>query len=221
MPGYVPPADPEFDAWQEQWVTYALANAGALGIGLPEAAALTASRTAWNAGYDAHVVAQAAAEAARQQKEALRASHEALLRQFSQRLQARAETADVQRAGLGITVPDREPTLVPPPSTAPLLNIVTAERLRHVLEASKTPAEGGGLGKPVGVRGVQIWRKVGGPPPAGEADLTFAGEFTRTRITLDYAMGLGGQTVHYQARWVSTRGAVGPWGELASASVVQ
>jgi len=221
MPGYVPAADPEFDAWQENWVTYAVANAAALGIGLPEATALGASRTAWNDGYDAHVVAHAAAEAARQEKDALRASHEAPLRQFSQRLQARAETTDVQRAGLGITVPDREPTPVAPPVTAPVLNIVTAERLRHVLEASKTPEEGGGLGKPVGVRGVQVWRKVGAPPPAGEADLEFAGEFTRTRITLDYAMGLGGQTVYYQARWVSTRGAVGPWGELASATVVQ
>ena len=32
------------------------------------------------------------------------------------------------------------------PTTAAVLNIVTAERLRHVVEASKTALEGGGLG---------------------------------------------------------------------------
>ncbi|KKM60984.1 hypothetical protein LCGC14_1536340 [marine sediment metagenome] len=113
------------------------------------------------------------------------------------------------------------PTPVPAPTTAPVLNIVTAERLRHVVEASKTALEGGGLGKPVGVRGVQLWRKIGDPPPAGESDFEFVSEFTRTRMTLDYQMSQGGLTVYYQARWVSTRGETGPWGELVSATVVK
>ncbi len=34
-------------------------------------------------------------------------------------------------------------------------------------------------------------------------------------------MPQGGQTVYYQARWVSTRGETGPWGELVSATVVK
>lgn len=218
--GYVPPGDAEFDVWQENWVTYAIANQAALGISLGEVATLTASRTTWNGGYDAHIAAQAAAEAAKQLKDTNREAHELLLRQFSQRIQVRVETTDPQRAGLGITVPDLDPTPVPPPTTAPVANIVTAERLTHVLQASKTPEEGGGEGKPAGVRGVQVWRKVGGDPPASEAELTFVGEFTRTRITLEYLMSVGGQTVYYQLRWVSTRGAVGPWGETVNASVV-
>ena len=40
-------------------------------------------------------------------------------------------------------------------------------------------------------------------------------------MTLDYQMSQGGQTVYYQARWVGTRGATGPWGELVSATVVK
>ena len=102
-----------------------------------------------------------------------------------------------------------------------MLNIVTAERLRHVVEASKTALEGGGLGKPSGVRGVQLWRKIGDPAPVNESELEFVNEFTRARMTLDYQMSQGGQTVYYQARWVSTRGETGPWGELVSATVVK
>jgi hypothetical protein len=40
-------------------------------------------------------------------------------------------------------------------------------------------------------------------------------------MTLDYQMTQGGLTVYYQARWVNTRGLTGPWGELASATVVK
>ena len=55
--------------------------------------------------------------------------------------------------------------------------------------------------------------------PASESELV--NEFTRTRMTLDYQMTQGGQTVYYQARWVSTRGDTGPERELVSATVVK
>ena len=46
-------------------------------------------------------------------------------------------------------------------------------------------------------------------------------EFPRTRMTLEYQMTRGGQTVYYPARWVSTGDQIGPWGELVRATVVK
>ena len=219
---YIPRPDAEFDGWQVNWVTFAAANAVALGLDpLIDIPVIQAAQTAWDGDYDGHLTAAAAAQAARAAKDTERATFEAMLRSFSQQIQKRTGTTDALRAGLGITVPDTEPTPVPAPTTAPVLNIVTSERLRHVVEASKTALEGGGLGKPPGVRGVQLWRKIGDPAPASEADLEFVSEFTRTRMTLDYQMAQGGLTVYYQARWVGTRGDSGPWGELVSATVVK
>ena len=222
MADYVPAPDADFDGWQANWVTFAVANAAALGIDpLVDISAIQAAQTAWDTDYDEHLTAQASAQAARAAKDAERATYVALLRSFSQQIQKRTGTTDAQRGGLGITIPDTEPTPVPAPTTAPVLNIVTSERLRHIVEASKTALEGGGLGKPTGVRGVQLWRKIGDPTPTAESDFEFVSEFTRTRMTLKYQMTQGGQTVYYQARWVSTRGQTGPWGELVSATVVK
>ena len=218
----VPAPDAEFDSWQVNWVTYAAANAVALGLDpLVDIPAIQAAQTAWNTDYDGHLTAQAAAQAARQSKDAERATYVALLRSFTQQIQKRTGTTDEQRGGLGVTIPHTEPTPVPAPTTAPVLNVATPERLRHVVEASKTAEEGGGLAKPSGVRGVQLWREIGDPAPANESELGFVSEFTRTRMTLDYQMPQGGLTVYYQARWVSTRGQTGPWGELVSATVVK
>ena len=61
----------------------------------------------------------------------------AMLRSFTQQIQKRTGTTDEQRGGLGVTIPDTEPTPVPAPTTAPVLNVGTPERLRHVVEASK------------------------------------------------------------------------------------
>ena len=96
----------------------------------------------------------------------------------------------------------------------------TSQRLRHTINFADeaTPTR---KAKPTGVRGVQLWRKIGDPAPVGESDFEFVSEFTRARMTLDYQMSQGGQTVYYQARWVSTRGQTGPWGELVSATVVK
>ena len=219
---YVPAPDAEFDGWQETWVTYAVANAAALGLDLLiDIPAIQAAQGAWDGDYDAHQTASAAAQAARAAKDDERAAYVTLLRSYSQQIQKRTGITDEQRGGLGITIPDTEPSPVPAPTTAPVLNIVTSERLRHVVEASKTAPEGGGLGKPTGVRGVQLWRKIGEPDPVVESDFEFVSEYTRTRMTLDYQMAQGGLTVYYQARWVGTRGDTGPWGELVSATVVK
>lgn len=51
--------------------------------------------------------------------------------------------------------------------------------------------------------------------------MVLVSEFTRTRMTFDYQMSQGGQPVFYKARWVSTRGETGPWGELVSATVLK
>lgn len=221
MPDYIPRTDADFDGWQANWVTYAAANTAALGLVLGDITALQTAQTAWDTDYDAHLTAQAAAQAARAAKDAEREAFVALLRSYSQQIQKRTGTSDEQRGGLGITIPDTTPTPVPAPVTAPLLNIVTSERLRHVVEASKTAPEGGGLGKPTAVRGVQLWRKIADPAPVDETELEFVSEFTRARMTLDYQMSQGGQTVYYQARWVSMRGDSGPWGEMVSATVVK
>ena len=62
----------------------------------------------------------------------------ALLMQTCQR---RAVTTDAQRAALGITVPDAQPTPVGPPTTAPVVSVESPQRLRQVFQFTRTQAE--------------------------------------------------------------------------------
>ena len=216
---YIPGADGEFDAWQDNFITYASANAAALGLDpLIDIAPLTAAQTTWTTDRAANTAAQAAAESARQAKVAARGGLEGVIRPLVARLQASSAVDDAERQALGITVRDIIPTPVEPPKTRPVVSVDTSERLRHTIgfadEATPTRKA-----KPAGVRGAQIWVKIGDPAPVDPSELTFLATDTRTPYLATFDGADANKVAHYMLRWESTRGEPGPWSETASATI--
>ena len=219
MPDYIPGADGYFDAWQINFLTYATANAAALGLDpLVDIPPLTAAQGVWTTDLAANTAAQAAAQAARQGKDAARGAYEGLIRPLVARLQASPDVDDTERAALGITVPDTIPTPVGAPETRPVVSVDTSQRLQHTISFADelTPTS---TAKPAGVRGAQIFVKVGDPPPADPSELTFLGTDTRTPYLAPYTGADANKVAHYMLRWESTRGDTGPWSETASATI--
>ncbi len=219
MPDYIPSADGAFDAWQINFVAYATANAVALGLDpLGDIPPLTAAQGVWTPDYAANTAAQAAAQAARQAKVAARDSFESVIRPLVGVLQASAEVDDAERAALGITVPDTTPTPVGPPTSRPVVTVDTAQRLQHTIAFGDelTPTS---RAKPDGVRGAQIWVKIGDPAPSDPNELTYLATDTRTPYVADFAGADANKVAHYMLRWESTRGETGPWSETASATI--
>ncbi|MBK8269966.1 MAG: hypothetical protein IPK83_17380 [Planctomycetes bacterium] len=58
------------------------------------------------------------------------------------------------------------------------------------------------------------------PAPADPAEFDFHSLATRTPAFVEFAPANGGQTAHYVARWLSTRGQPGPWSATMSATVM-
>ncbi len=216
---YIPGADGAFDAWQSNFVTYATANAAALGLDpLVDIPPVATAQTAWSTDYGANTAAQAAAQAARQAKSAASSAFEGVVRPLVGRLQASADVDDTERAALGITVPDTKPTPVGPPTTRPVVTVDTSQRLQHTIAfADETTLTS--RAKPAGVRGAQIWVKIGDPPPTDPNELTFLATDTRTPYVTDFDGADANKVAHYMLRWESTRGDVGPWSETASATI--
>ena len=93
------------------------------------------------------------------------------------------------------------------------------QRVWHLVQFARTRAEGGGRAKPAGVRGCQIWMKIGSPAPASVSELTFVTADTRTPHTIDFDTADGGKLVFYWCRWVKTCGQPGPGTPLVNATV--
>ena len=215
---YIPHGDADFNAWQANFVTYANANLANLGLVLPDLVSILTAQTAWTPSLTAHVAAQANAQSARATKDGNRTVLEVLIRALVRRLQASPSVSDAEREALGITVPDSGATAAATPTTRPLCQVDTSQRLRHTIDFTdeSTPTR---KAKPAGAMGAEIWVKIGAPPPVDPSELTFLAVDTRTPYTTDFDGSDGGKQAHYMLRWVNTRGETGPWSETATATI--
>jgi hypothetical protein len=162
MADYIPAPDADFHAWQQNFVSYASGNLGALGLVAGDLTPVTTAQSTWGTAYPAHVSAQQNAQGATQTKKDARSAYVAALRPLVKRLQASAAADAAERANLGHTVPDTEPTPTGPPTTAPLGKIDCGQRLLHTINFmdETTPTS---KSKPAGVLGAEIWIKIGSP----------------------------------------------------------
>jgi len=214
----VPPGDPEFHAAVADFVTYANANLAALGLVAGDMTPVTTAQTAWNTGFANHNAAQSAAQNARQAKDDARVAMIDAIRVVVLKMEGSGMLSDPERQSLHITVADTTPTPSPVPTTRPVGQVDTSQRLRHTISFldETTP---GIRAKPAGVLGAEIYNKIGGPPPTDDSDVTYLATDTRSPYLVEYDSGQAGQIAHYMLRWINTRGERGPWSETVSATI--
>lgn len=221
MSDYIPRPDGDFDMWQKNFVTYAAANAAALGLLPADITLLTTKQTAWTTSLASHVTASNAAKAACEKKDESRDSFEETFRADVRRIQANPAVTDEQRLALGITVKDELHTMTAAKAAAtrPLAVIDTSERLRHTIKFydEATPNR---RAKPDGVMGAEIWVKIGDPAPTDGSQCVFVALDTASPYVLDFDGAKANQKAYYMLRWVTTQGAKGPWSETVLATIV-
>jgi len=231
----IPRPDGGFTAWSARYSESVKKFWRAHGLDDTDLKPLEEGQAAWAAAYAKSVQAEAAYHAALEAKRAARTEFEAAIRPVSAFIQTYFKTTDADRATIGITVRDASPTPGGAPATAPLVSIKLGERLKHTLRIvdADTPLR---LAKPRGVRGCEVWMKLvdhertlptgdapdaplGDPFLSDPATFTYQGTATRAHHDTQFPLEARGKSAIYMLRWVSTRGAPGPWSEVASATI--
>lgn len=175
----------------------------------------------WNANFPAHVAAQQRAEAARQNKDAARRALEAQARPVTAFIQGYPKTTDADRATIGITVRQLGGGSTPAPSSKPLVIVGDAGRLTHTLRLvdESTPTR---RRKPAGTERAEVFvafTPTNTPAPSNLSAFRYVQSVSDGMAVLSFEQPQGGMTAHYVARWVTRRGAIGPWSDTASATV--
>ncbi len=101
------------------------------------------------------------------------------------------------------------------PTTHPLGQIFTGNLFQHTIFFTD---ENGSLAKPKGVRGCQIWIKMG-EPVTDLKELLFLGTSSASPFLHKFAFSDAGKMVHYWLRWENSRGETGPWSPAVRATV--
>jgi hypothetical protein len=218
MPDFIPPKDKEFDEFANQNADYTDSNFAALGLTTEQNDALQLLRTEWGKDYQAHLDAEAAAQAATQRKDTSRQNFEKKIRELTGIIQPNSAVTNEQRAALGITIPKDSHTPAPLPTSRPFAKINNVNRFVHILDIcdENTPNS---KAKPKGVHGCEVWYKIGDPAPTDESDLTFVDTATQHSFTIKFKGADAGKLVHYWLRWVNTTGKKGNWSETISITI--
>jgi hypothetical protein len=220
MPDFIPRPDDAFDDWFQKYQFYVAANFAALGLTPAEALEVQTLKINWSLGYSAHLVAHDAARAAAETKDEKRETAEEGIRKITKKIQARPETTDAQREGLGVTVPDRIPTPLDPEKIllhAPPLHQVAPHRGQVVLHFGPDPGNENSNALPDICRAVRIFRAAGGVP-VDVSGWIFVAEISHSPY-VDVLANSAPITVSYRFQYVDRLGRPGPFSDPVTVAV--
>jgi len=222
MPDFIPVSDVDFSVWLDGFSAAFTGSPAAVGLTPADATALSASISAFGTAFGENQTAQTAARTKRQAKDDARAATEALVRGLVRRIQAFPGTTDAMRTSLGITVRDSVASGPSPAALAvlrPWAKVDTSQRLRHTIDFrdAGTPDR---RAKPAGVKGCEIWVKIGSAPTNPPADMQFLALDTATPYVVEYTLADANKVAYYMLRWINADGEKGPWSETVEATIV-
>lgn len=216
-----PRPDGDFDVSMNNYFEAVKKWWDAQGLDATDLKPLEEALAAWNTNYALHVALQAQAAGGRQKKDAARRALEAQARPVTSFIQGFPKTTDADRATIGITIRAAGGGATPAPSSRPLVVVESAGRYTHELRLvdESTPTR---RARPRGVERAEVFvafTPTGTPAPNDFNAFRYVQSVSDGSTVLSYESPQGGLQAHYLARWVTRRGAMGPWSETSSATV--
>ena len=179
---YVPSNDQQYEAWLANFVAMLTVNASAVGLAPADLTAITAAQDEFTGDYETFVQARMMAKSATGAKNTARAQSEEILRPLVQRIQKHPGMTDQLRALLGLTQQYIEASPIPLEDLMPNMRL-EAKTGAVMVHWGTEPANEHTNGKPMGVKGANIYRK-----KAGDDDYQVVG-FATVSPYIDRVMG--------------------------------
>lgn len=217
---YIPAADGPFNAWLDNFSAELTLAPTTYGLIAGDAVIVAAGFTAWNNAWILATNPGTRTSATIAAKDAARASAETIVRPYAQRIRVNPAVTDMSRVTIGVTVAVFPPTPIPAPLTNPVLSLVRATPLVHVLAYAdaETPLT---KAKPYGAKFCQILQVIGIAPAVDPSVANFVGGFSKSPLQIQHEAGNRGKIATYFCRWQNGSGpggvgATGPWGDPIS-----
>lgn len=218
MPGdYIPSTDAGFLAWSQNFNNQATLAPTAVGLTAPQAVAYDAAFL----DYDTWMITvgdpNLRTPAAIVAKDVSKAALLLLSRQYAAIIQAFPGTSDAERTLFGLTIRDTGRTPYPTPTAEPELAVQKLLPLQIKLRLKQV----GSLLSPypLGAPLCEIWYKTGDVAPVDLSGCSYAGDASSRFFMHDVPGAMGGDKIHYIARYKTLTGLFGPLSATLSTTV--
>lgn len=222
---FLPAKDADLLAWSTNFSTLATANYASYGLTTGQASTYAGLHTAFASALALAVAASTRTKTTVAAKNSARTSLVNNARLLAGIVRAYPAITAGQLNSLQLTVRDRNPTPIGPPSTSPIITPLnsSAASINFRFSDETTPDS---RSRPFGAVGLQVFCKVGETPPAGIADCVFRGMYTKNTngpgsraALIDFDDADVGKTAYFIGQWINRRGEAGPQSALAQMTI--
>lgn len=210
---YIPTRDVDLVPWAQNFSTLITANPALYGLTAGNATDIDTVVDAYAAAYTVSSNPSTRTPASIAAKDSAKGAMVPILRLWAQTIKLNSGVSNENKVALGIHINDAGPTPIPPPSTAPVIGLVSQFHLTMKLDIrdSATPTS---RAKPVGTAGALIYRTINlitEPAPTDPSEAVFDGLFSRNLADQSFISDNVGKRCTYWARWTNAKGEEGPW----------
>lgn len=219
MTPYLPNKDADFANWILNFSTLITAAPATYGLAAPDAVIIADQNNAFSAALTLATDPGTRTAPTIAAKDAARVIAEATVRPYATAISRNPAVDPGDKADVGVTIPDPSRTPIAAPVSAPVLSTRSASIGSTVVDyrdsVDPTPRA-----KPFGVIGCQLFAAFGTVPAISPTSLEFAGQFTKSPMTVNTA-GHSGKLLSMAARWITRAGPggasqLGPFGAIVS-----
>lgn len=211
---YIPNTDADFDTWLQNFASVIAGAPSTYFLTAGDATSISIQATAFDAAYVLATGGGTRGPSTIADKDAARTTAEQVVRPYASTIAGNPAISNMDKVAVGVTVRSTTKTPVPPPSTAPVLSLVSAiaGALNFQYRDATTPLL---KTKPFGVIGLQLNVAFGTVPAVSPEATAYLLTATKTPFQIS-TVGQTGKVVTLYARW-ATRGGpggivqTGPW----------
>jgi hypothetical protein len=217
--GYLPSRDAELGQWATNFSTLISASPPTYGLAAGDATTIAAYVNAFTAALAVVNNPATKTKATVANKDGARAAMLDIVRPYAIQVRNNNGVSNADKTALGLTLPDKTPTSIPPPSSSPLLNVVGATQGQHTLRYAdaNTPDS---RKKPFGAIGLQVFVAVASGVVNDPAAARFKTFVTRQPYGVSFSPADNGKLATYFARWQNRKGETGPWSSAVTFTIV-
>lgn len=215
---YIPAALVDLQAWATNFASLITATPANYGLVAGDATTIQNTVNAFDAAATISLDPGTRTPSTIADRDAKRSQMLAIVRPYAILIRNNAGVTDEMKIALGLTVPDRNPTRFPDPTTSPILGVtyLSSQQVTVKYNDSGTPTS---KAKPAGAVCAEVFASTS---PTAITDPTLL-KFARIASVSPFIIELTGDDVgkrlYIAARWVTRTNKIGPWSDIISTIV--
>jgi hypothetical protein len=216
---YIPNKDADFANWSANFSTLITASPGTYGLVAGDATAIAASQAAWAAAYALAVNPSTRTPTTVAAKGTAKINLLAIDRPYAQTIANNAGVTSGNKIALGLNPKTSTPAQITAPTTAPVLSLVSAPPLQHIVRYRDETASPTVKSKPYGVVQIQIFATASATVITDPNALLYKGVSTKSPFLVSWDSADKGKQAYYAARWITRKGLTGPFSTIVNFTV--